>query len=749
MANFISNFFDSIFGSRPATQPTSTTTQTSSASLPAEVAPFAKEALGEAQRLYQMRGQQGFIPYTGEQLAEFTPDQLKAFQGISSLVGTGQQYFDPASRLAASSAIAPTAENVQQFMNPYMQNVVDIQQREAKRQADIAANQLAGQAVTGAGGYGGSRQAILEAELARNTQQQLGDIQAKGIASAYEDAQQRLAQQRAREAGAANIFGQLGTQVPATTIQELSALQGVGGVQQAQKQAGLDIAKQQFQQEQAFPEQQLSNYMNFIRGTPTATNVASTTTTATAAPSYLQQLAGLGIGAAGLYNAFGGFKPSAGGSGFSLFGNTGGKVGGLSSIVVKRSKGGPMRLQVGGNVGSDMTEEDLKSWIEANPEQASMLYGSLSSNQPLMTRPAGIPSVDYNPADVNSQRAAAIALQGLNRNPAYEAAGRAYIAQQLRANKQMRDIANQRAVAAEKYGAETPSEGELYRMLADRRSALQSQGKDVESEMEQRRKNLESQKYLELANIGFRLASPEGSSRGFAQDLARSLAPSTKVFGDIKEREAELARQKRLELEGLSDKQLDLLFKSAGLDKEKGQRVYQSTIEGLAAKEKAAGLDAATAKAGFDIAGGLSKDERERANIAAGLSGNLASAEARRATLAAEKVPSLSDAQTIQNTYVLKGIHGAMIDKDGNVMINGKPIDSDKQKEISADMSNAMKIYSALGKGYAVQTALSEYAEKRSAGLPVNPDAIIKKYGGIRGGTRVSPDTTDPLGFRQ
>lgn len=367
MANFISNFFDSIFGGAPKVQSQGTTTTTSTPSLPSEIAPFAKEALGEAQRLYQMRGEEGYVPYTGQQLADFTPEQLKAFQGISSLIGTGQQYFDPAARLAASSAIAPTSESVQQFMSPYMQNVVDIQQREARRQADIEANRLAGEATKGAGGFGGSRQAILEAELGRNTQQLLGDIQAKGIAAAYEDAQNRLAQQRQREAGAASLFGQLGQQAPSTALQELTALQGVGGVQQAQQQAGLDIARQQFEAERAFPEQQLQTYMSFIRGTPPATGGTTTSTATTPAPSYLQQLAGLGLGAAGFAKAFN-FKD-------------GGKIGkgGLSSIVVKRASGGPIRLQVGGISelrGRDSGDNEVYRALFGSPEEDSSYFSS-------------------------------------------------------------------------------------------------------------------------------------------------------------------------------------------------------------------------------------------------------------------------------------------------------------------------------------------------------------------------------------
>jgi len=76
-------------------------------------------------------------------------------------------------------------------MSPYIQNVVDIQTREAQRQADIAKTQRGAQAA-GAGAFGGSRQAIMEAEAARNLAQQKGDITAKGQQDAYQQAMQQF-----------------------------------------------------------------------------------------------------------------------------------------------------------------------------------------------------------------------------------------------------------------------------------------------------------------------------------------------------------------------------------------------------------------------------------------------------------------------------------------------------------------------------------------------------------------------------
>jgi hypothetical protein len=318
------------FGGGSPPPPPAQQTVTQQTEFPKELKPYIKDILSKAQAIQEKREEEGYTAYEGPQIAEFTPEQEKAFAGIEGMVGAGQQYFDPATRLAASSALAPGSKEVQQYMSPYMQNVVDIQQREAKRQADVAAQQIGAQAV-GAGGFGGSRQAILEAEQQRNLQTQLGDIQARGLAAAYEDAQARLAAQRQRELAASGQFATLGQVAPQQQIKELTALEAIGAQRQAQQQQALDIAKSQFEQEQLFPEQTLQQYQSVIRGFPLAPNTYTTRQTTTPAPSYLQQAAGLGGLALSTAGALGAFNRAKGGKVDSK--------NGLGSIVVKRQAG--------------------------------------------------------------------------------------------------------------------------------------------------------------------------------------------------------------------------------------------------------------------------------------------------------------------------------------------------------------------------------------------------------------------------
>jgi hypothetical protein len=330
-------------GSPPA--PPSSTTQSQTSEFPEELKPYIKDVLSKSQAIQEKREAEGYIPYEGPQIAEFTPEQEQAFTGIQGMVGKGQEYFDPSAQLAASSARAPTDQEISGYMSPYMQQVVDIQKREAERQGDVAQQQLAAQAV-GAGGFGGSRMAILEAEQNRNLQTQLGDIQARGTAAAYEDAQARLAAQRQRELAGSSQFMNLGTAAPQQQLKELTAVEAIGAQKQAQSQQALNIAKDQFGQEQTFPEQTLQQYQSVIRGFPLAPTTYTNTQTVNPAPSYLQQAAGLGGLGLGVASAFGGFGKAQGGLVSRMHGGPVDQNRGLGSIVVRRQAGSLVGLSV-------------------------------------------------------------------------------------------------------------------------------------------------------------------------------------------------------------------------------------------------------------------------------------------------------------------------------------------------------------------------------------------------------------------
>jgi len=192
-------------------------------------------------------GQQG-AGY-GAQAADVGQMGLRAEQYGRNVSGQAENYARQAANAQqnyAAQATNPAA--YQQYMNPYTQNVTDIQIEGLQRQADIARTQRGAQAAR-AGAFGGSRQAIENAEANRALQSQMDNVRAQGLQNAYGQAQQNL-QYGAnlglqglsganQGLGTALQGGQLGLSGIGTALQGLQGgMQGSGlGIQGAQ--AGL------------------------------------------------------------------------------------------------------------------------------------------------------------------------------------------------------------------------------------------------------------------------------------------------------------------------------------------------------------------------------------------------------------------------------------------------------------------------------------------------------------------------------
>ena len=96
-----------------------------------------------------------------------------------------------------------------QYMNPYLQSVLQPQLAELRRTSQI--NMQPGLAkLTQAGGYGGSRQAIMESEANRNLLQQQNQAIGAGYANAYDKAQQQFNTEQTQGRSLADLIGQQG-----------------------------------------------------------------------------------------------------------------------------------------------------------------------------------------------------------------------------------------------------------------------------------------------------------------------------------------------------------------------------------------------------------------------------------------------------------------------------------------------------------------------------------------------------------
>lgn len=298
-------------GSTPATQ-------TQINELPGWAKATAQRNLGKAEALTSDKPYQSFTNWAQQEgidpnrVAGFNKLQNQAFQGAQDL--RSSPALDPAMNMAgyATAGSLGAGQNymnmatnpgaIQSFMSPYMQNVVDTQQREAMRQSGIQGVQNQAQA-TQAGAFGGSRQGLLEAERQRNLGTQLGNIQAQGLQSAYDKAQQ--AQQFGSQLGlqgygqalqGAGQMANIGTQQFGQQKDILGLQSQFGGQQQANEQAKLGYNMQDYSAAQQYPYQQLSFLSNIIRGTP----MGGVSTMYGGQPTMGQTIGSLGMGAYGL-----------------------------------------------------------------------------------------------------------------------------------------------------------------------------------------------------------------------------------------------------------------------------------------------------------------------------------------------------------------------------------------------------------------------------------------------------------------
>jgi hypothetical protein len=390
-------------------------------SIPDYARPYVEKMLGKTEALTDIN-QNPYQPYAGQRIAGFTPLQAQGFQNvanqqvagqigegsnIASQVGQtamgafnqGQQLGQAAQGYGGQGAgygaigagmsgmgfgagqryeqMATSPGATQNFMSPYMQNVVDFQKQQAIRDYGIASQGRNAQAVK-SGAFGGSRQAVAEGEANRALMNQLGGIQATGTQQAFENAQKQMQfgadlglrglgagyqglglgiqgaqtglqgvqgavgagqyglQGLGEARGAAQLLGQLGQAQFGQQRDITNDMMRAGAVQQGQQQQGLDVQYQDFTKAQNYPYQQLAFQSDMLRGLPMSQSSANIYT---APPSTASQIGGLGTTALGIYGMSGGFKANGGmvGKGYAEGGQIGYADGGdISSLNIEQ-----------------------------------------------------------------------------------------------------------------------------------------------------------------------------------------------------------------------------------------------------------------------------------------------------------------------------------------------------------------------------------------------------------------------------
>jgi hypothetical protein len=249
--------------------------------------------------------------YSGPRIAGFTGDQKRAQDMIRNSVGNWTSGIDTAKglvnsagnvdplamaapHLATASRTFPGAAT--EYMNPYIDNVVNRSRDVAMRNWDENLLPSIQAMFTAGGQYGSTRMADKVLQGARGVTENIQSQADAALADAYTNAGQMFSSDAGRAANlagttgnlalaggeldlaAAREQGALAEMIQQLGLREAGALDAVGAQQQQLGQANLDLAYQDFERQRDYPMEQVGWLSDIIRGTPHATTTSTTQT---------------------------------------------------------------------------------------------------------------------------------------------------------------------------------------------------------------------------------------------------------------------------------------------------------------------------------------------------------------------------------------------------------------------------------------------------------------------------------------
>lgn len=261
---------------------------------------------------------QPYTPYGGQMVAGLSGTQQAGIQGVTNAQGAAQPYFDQAANYARTGAEPISSGDINRYMSPYTQNVIDATRANFQQDNAIGQQQVIGNAAA-KGALGGDRVGVAQAELRRQQKLAQDPVIAGMYGQSYDKALGAAQQDRAAQAQGAYTFGALAPSVQNARISGAQAQIGAGGLEQGTQQAQLTADYNKYLQQLAFPYQQAGFLAS--AGLPAVNAMGGTATgqTTTPGPNPLGQVAGLGLTAASFLKDGGVVKGYAGGGPVGLF----------------------------------------------------------------------------------------------------------------------------------------------------------------------------------------------------------------------------------------------------------------------------------------------------------------------------------------------------------------------------------------------------------------------------------------------
>lgn len=253
-----------------ATQATPAPGTSTQSTLSEWAGPYVTGMLGKAQAI----ADQPYQTYQGPMTAGESALQSNVFKGLGSLAfpsNLGKSFTstgapDISGAMTGTATGTPTGPAAA-YMNPYLEAVLSPQLAELRRQSQITQMGNAAKA-TGAGAFGGSRQALMDAETQRNLMQEMNKTVGTGYANAYDKAMQQFNTE----------------QQQAKTLSDM--MMQAGGTQRDIEQQGITADYNEFLAQRDYPMKMTQYLQSMLQGLP-----ISTVSTSPASQTGIGQLA--------------------------------------------------------------------------------------------------------------------------------------------------------------------------------------------------------------------------------------------------------------------------------------------------------------------------------------------------------------------------------------------------------------------------------------------------------------------------
>ena len=244
-----------------------------------------------------------------DRIAPFNQDQGASFDLARGNVGSYQDLFGQAVQGVGAGAQAVGQTDIDQYMNPYTQNVIDTTTAEINRQYDRdKINRNSSMAKRGSYLNEDRRAAIDQlGEESRN--RVVAETVARLQSGAFGQALGQANIEKGKQTAAGSQYAQLAPLNQQLGYADVGALQGIGDVQQAQEQRERGLAYDEFTNQFNYPQEQLNWLLGVLRGAPQPVNTTTTSDQLIAQPNPFAQALGGVATVAGAGNKFGWWGP--------------------------------------------------------------------------------------------------------------------------------------------------------------------------------------------------------------------------------------------------------------------------------------------------------------------------------------------------------------------------------------------------------------------------------------------------------